>query len=302
MCSDVPRSRGVAAAIMLALTLGSGAAAEGQPCPTVSRVARSVSPGELVLLTVACAAPLQKVEVTAFGRSIPFYEGRVPGAWQGLVGIDLNTKPGVHAVTIVARAGASTFTRTYTLSVSTKRFRTRQLKVPPQFVTPPESVRARIEQEAKRVSAIMATITPARLWEGPFVPPVPGPMISPFGTLSVLNGTPGSRHAGADFQGAEGTPIQAPAAGQVMLAADLYFSGRTVIIDHGLGLISLLAHLSEIRVREGDPVARGEEVGTVGSTGRVTGPHLHWTVRVVGARVDPMSLLAVLGPSGGRLP
>jgi hypothetical protein len=301
MCCDASRSA-VAGAVMLALTLGSGAGVAGQPCPTVSRIARSVSPGELVLLTVACATPLQKVEVTAFGRSIPFYEGEGPDVWQGLVGIDLNTKPGDHAVTIVVRTGSSTLTRTHTLAVSPKRFRTRWLKVPPQFVTPPESVRARIEAEAKRVSAIMATTTPVRLWNGPFVRPVPGPVISPFGALSVLNGTPGSRHAGADLQAAEGTPIQAPAAGQVMLAADLYFSGKTVIIDHGLGLISLLAHLSEIRVREGARVARGDEVGTVGSTGRVTGPHLHWTVRVVGARVDPMSLLAVLGPDGGRLP
>jgi len=298
----VSRAFVVAGAVVLALLPGSGVGTAGQPCPTVSRVARSVAPGELVLLTVACTTPLQKIEVTAFGRSIPFYEAETPRAWQGLVGIDLNTKPGKHEVAIVGRAGSSTFTRTYTLAVAPKRFRTRQLTVPQQFVTPPESERARIEQEAKRVGAIIATITPVRLWEGPFVPPVLGPMISPFGTLSVLNGTPGSRHGGADFQAAEGTPIQAPAAGRVVLAADLYFSGRTVIIDHGLGLISLLAHLSEIRAREGAHVARGDEVGTVGSTGRVTGPHLHWTVRVVGARVDPLSLLAVLGPKGGRLP
>jgi len=291
----------VAGAVVLSLLIGPGVRAAGEPCPTVSRVARSVSPGELVLLTVGCATPLQKIEVTAFGRSIPFYEGETPGAWRGLVGIDLNTKPGTHEVAIVAQAGSSTFRRTYTLAVAAKRFRTRRLTVPQEFVTPPESVRSRIEQEAKRVGAIIAAVTPARLWEGPFVPPVAGPMISPFGTLSVLNGTPGSRHGGADFQAAEGTPIHAPAAGRVVLAGDLYFSGRTVIIDHGLGLISLLAHFSEIRVREGAHVARGDEVGTAGSTGRVTGPHLHWTVRVVGARVDPLSLLAVLGPSGDRL-
>lgn len=302
MRSERSRAFVVAGASALSLLVGPRVAAAAEPCPTVSRVARSVSPGELVLLTIACAAPLQRVEVTAFGRSIPFYEGEPAGAWQGLVGIDLSTKPGKHDVSIVARSGASTFRRTYTLTVAPKRFRTRRLTVPPEFVTPPESVRARIEQEAKRVGAIMATITPVRLWEAPFAPPVAGPMISPFGTLSVLNGTPGSRHGGADFQAAEGTPIRAPAAGRIVLAGDLYFSGRTVIIDHGLGLISLLAHLSEIRVLEGSRVARGDEVGTAGSTGRVTGPHLHWTVRAVGARIDPLSLLAVLGPGKDRLP
>jgi murein DD-endopeptidase MepM/ murein hydrolase activator NlpD len=302
MCCEAPRSFGVAGVAVLALLVASGLGAAECPCPTITRVARSVAPGELVLLTVACAVPLRKVEATAFGKSIPFYEADGPRTWRGLVGIDLDTRPGRHDVTVVARAGASAFTGTYTLTVAPKRFRTRRLTVPEEFVTPPESVRARIEQETRRVGALISTVTPERLWEGPIVSPVPGPMISPFGTLSVLNGTPGSRHGGADFQAAEGTPIHAPAAGRVVLAGELYFSGRTVIIDHGLGLISVLAHLSEIRVREGDLVARGHEVGTAGSTGRVTGPHLHWTVRVGGARVDPLSLLGVLGPGKGQLP
>jgi murein DD-endopeptidase MepM/ murein hydrolase activator NlpD len=299
MWCDAPRSLGVAGAAILALLVTSGLDAAERPCPRISRVARAVAPGELVVLTVACATPLQKVEVMAFGKSIPFFEADGPRTWRGLVGIDLDTRPGRHDVTIVVHTGASAFTRTYALTVAPKHFRTRRLTVPEEFVTPPESVRARIEKETKRVGALISTVTPERLWQGPFVSPVPGPMISPFGTLSVLNGTRGSRHGGADFQAAEGTPIHAPAAGRVVLAGELYFSGRSVIIDHGLGLISLLAHLSEIRVHEGDLVARGDEVGTAGSTGRVTGPHLHWTVRVVGARVDPLSLLAVLGPGGG---
>jgi murein DD-endopeptidase MepM/ murein hydrolase activator NlpD len=102
-------------------------------------------------------------------------------------------------------------------------------------------------------------------------------------------------HSGADFPSPAGTPIAAPSAGRVVLARDLYFSGNTVILDHGLGLFSLLAHMSVVDVREGDLVPSGKVVGNVGATGRVTGPHLHWAVRLNGARVDPMAVLALLG-------
>ena len=102
-------------------------------------------------------------------------------------------------------------------------------------------------------------------------------------------------HAAPDFLSPSGTPIHAPNAGRVAVARNLYFSGNTVVIDHGLGLFSLLAHMSAMDVREGDRVSAGQIVGRVGATGRVTGPHLHWAVRASGARVDPVGVLALLG-------
>jgi murein DD-endopeptidase MepM/ murein hydrolase activator NlpD len=136
-----------------------------------------------------------------------------------------------------------------------------------------------------------------KLWTGAFVRPVEAPANSAFGTRSILNGQPRSAHGGADFSSPAGTPVRAANAGRVMLAGDLYYTGGTVVIDHGLGVVSLFAHLSAIDAREGATVAAGEVVGRVGATGRVTGAHLHWTVRVGGARVDPLSLLAMLGGS-----
>ena len=114
------------------------------------------------------------------------------------------------------------------------------------------------------------------------------------GSRTILNGQPRSPHSGADFNSPAGTPIKAPNAGRVVLAGDRYFTGNTVMIDHGLTMFSLFAHLSEIDVHAGDSVKAGDVVGKVGSTGRVTGPHLHWSVRLNGARVDPLSLLAAL--------
>jgi murein DD-endopeptidase MepM/ murein hydrolase activator NlpD len=127
------------------------------------------------------------------------------------------------------------------------------------------------------------------------VRPVPGEANSAFGTRSIFNGKPRNAHGGADFLSPGGTPIQAPNAGRIVLARNLYFSGNTVVIDHGLGLFSMLAHLSVIAAHEGDRVTAGQVIGKVGATGRVTGPHLHWAVRASGARVDPLAVLGLLG-------
>ena len=134
-----------------------------------------------------------------------------------------------------------------------------------------------------------------RLWTTAFVPPVPGQANSAFGTRSIFNGKRRSAHGGADFVSPSGTPVRAPNAGHIVVARDLYFSGNTLVIDHGLGLFSTLAHLSAIDAREGDGVSAGQVVGRVGATGRVTGPHLHWAVRAGGARIDPLAVLALLG-------
>jgi murein DD-endopeptidase MepM/ murein hydrolase activator NlpD len=167
--------------------------------------------------------------------------------------------------------------------------------VDPDLVHPPPEAELRVEQEAKHLRELWSHSAPQRLWSGPFVQPVPDPANSAFGTRSIYNGEPRSPHAGADFLSPTGRPVKAPNAGRIVLADPQYFSGNTVIIDHGLGLFSLLAHLSQIDVKAGDTVAAGDVIGKVGATGRVTGPHLHWTVRDNNARVDPLSLLYVLG-------
>ena len=178
-----------------------------------------------------------------------------------------------------------------------KSFPTRRLTVDEAFVNPPPAVTKRIDDEAARLNAIWDASAPERLWTDSFVRPVPHEANSRFGSRSVLNGQARSPHGGADFASPTGTPIKAPNAGKVVLAEDLYYTGGTVVIDHGLGLLSLFAHMSRIDVREGQTVDRGAVVGLVGATGRVTGAHLHWTLRANGARVDPLSLLAILGPA-----
>ncbi len=256
---------------------------------------RSLQPGEVVFFTFESPETVQKLSGSAFGRTFPFFPGRNGKVWQGLIGIDLDTKPGTCTVHLRGvTASGIPFDKPYALLIRGKSFPTRRLTVEERYVTPPKEVEERIRLEGKRVEEIFGRVTPRKIWQGPFVAPVAGPAGSSFGRRSILNGKPRSPHAGTDFSAETGDPIKAPNAGKVVLAADLYFSGNTVIIDHGLGLYSLLAHLSEFSVREGVEVKGGDLVGRVGATGRATGPHLHWSVRLAGERVDPLSLIAVL--------
>ncbi|HXW04493.1 MAG TPA: M23 family metallopeptidase [Vicinamibacterales bacterium] len=277
--------------LILALAAPTVAVFSQTPAITVTRRARAVRPGELVVLTVATRVPAESLAIDAFGRAlVPHQAG--PGSWRVLVGIDVSTTPGKYPVAI--EAGSAT--ATHMLVVAPRTFPTRTLRVDPAFVTPPPEAAERIASEARRLAELW-TLASEPLWEGPFVRPVPHAANSAFGTYSVFNGERRGQHGGADFRSPAGTPIRAPNAGRVVLADDLYYSGGTVVIDHGGGLLSLFAHLSRIEAEEGTLVKKGDAVGEVGATGRVTGPHLHWAVRVGGARVDPLSLLAVLGPA-----
>lgn len=263
----------------------------------VTPEARSQRPGELVVLTIAVPPSVTAVRVRAFNRDVVAFAAGTR-SFRALIGIDLAVHPGTYRVTIDAEPGGAQ--TTFDLVVSARRFPTRRLTVDPAFVTPPASARDRIERDAALLEATWRGSSSERLWTTPFVRPVLEAANSAFGTRSVFNGEARNAHGGADFMSPAGTPIRAPNAGRVVVARDLYFSGNTVVIDHGLGLFSLLAHLSAFDVHEGDRVAGGEIVGRVGATGRVTGPHLHWAVRVDGARVDPLSVLAVLGAKSRR--
>ena len=259
----------------------------------ISARARSLRPGEVVVLTIAGPQVSDAVRLRAFDHDIAAYQDG--DTWRAIVGVDLEVKPGNYRVTAESGAGVNTVLGTHDLRIVPRSFRTRRLTVDEAFVTPPESAQPRIERESALLAATWLSSAIDRLWTTPFMRPVPQAANSAFGTRSIFNGKPRTPHSGADFPSPAGTLIRAPNAGRIAVARNLYFSGNTVIIDHGLGVFSMLAHLSAIDVREGALVTPGQRIGLVGATGRVTGPHLHWAVRVGEARVDPLALLAVLG-------
>jgi len=260
---------------------------------TVTIAARTIQPGELVVLSVSAPSTTQSLRVRVFDRPITAFKAE-EGVWRALVGIDLEQRPGHYVALIDANGPSGPLHLETGLDVQPRTFPTRKLQVPPGFVNPPPDALARIRKDTAFLRDVYGHSSSDRLWSEPFVRPVPGEANSRFGTRSVFNGVPRSPHAGTDFLSPAGTPIKAPNAGRIVAARDLYFLGETVIIDHGLGMLSVLGHLSRIDVEEGMTVAPGTQLGLVGATGRVTGAHLHWALSVAGARVDPLSALELL--------
>lgn len=203
------------------------------------------------------------------------------------VGVNAHNSLVVHAKT---PTGARTATAR--ISVTPVAWPEQRISVNKNYVTPPKAVLQRIKKERARSAQAVARISPERLWEGDFVRPVPGVVTSAFGGKRMFNGEMRSYHRGVDLRGAQGTPIKALAGGEVVLAENMYYSGNVVYLDHGQGVISIYCHMSAMDVRPGDRVHAGQMLGKVGATGRVTGPHLHLGLLILGEAVDPLSLFA----------
>jgi murein DD-endopeptidase MepM/ murein hydrolase activator NlpD len=197
-------------------------------------------------------------------------------------------------VELVRRSSGGVASRKQTLAAYP--YPTETLTVEEKYVAPPKDELARIERERARVAKLLSLATPRK-----FTLPLAAPLAElgtagRFGSRRVFNGQSRNPHGGADYRAGTGTVVLAPAAGTVALAEEQYFAGRAIYLDHGDGLVSMSFHLSEILVAPGDLVERGQPIGKVGATGRVTGPHLHFGLRWQGARVDPELLLGRLEP------
>jgi murein DD-endopeptidase MepM/ murein hydrolase activator NlpD len=257
--------------------------------------------GSLLLLELRSATqPVAEIKATWDNRKIPFWQEpkpdeKSPDAWRALLGVDLELRPENYPLTLSAKTeSAEEISCSATIDVKEGKFATESLKVAPNFVEPNPEQLARAEAERQRLRAIFATITPERLWDGRFHYPLTGVTTGGnFGKRRILNGKANSPHGGVDFPAPAGTPVYAAQRGRIVLAEPLYFSGNTVIVDHGLGLYTLYAHFESISVQPGDLVDTGALLGKVGATGRVTGPHLHWGATVNRARTNPVQLISL---------
>ena len=269
----------------LALLLAAPALA-GAPQGALRVTVSSLKPAQGSALLVRCVSPAP-VTVTFCGRVFRAY-AVAGGAQAALVGVDLELEPGPRELVVTA-AGPAPVEQRLSLTVIPGKFRVQRLKVPEKMVNPDPAALARIEREQAELDRIFKQVTP-KLFSGPFLRPVPGEETAAFGGRRVFNGVPKSPHSGTDMHAAAGTPIKAPARGRVVLVADHYFTGNTVVLDHGLGVFTQYAHLSAFTVLEDQLVKPGDVIGKVGATGRVTGPHLHWAAKISGARVNPVDL------------
>jgi murein DD-endopeptidase MepM/ murein hydrolase activator NlpD len=280
------------------------ALADSTPSCTAGTTLRLSSPeasqGSLLLIALKIAKPLAEVRGDWGGRSVPLWrEGADDSQRKGLLGVDLEKAPGEYELKITGEtASGEKVTCSVKVAVTQGRFATERLQVGKEFVEPsPEQVK-RANEERQKLRDIFDYVTPERLWDGPFRIPLDGvTMGSNFGKRRILNGNPGSPHGGADFPAVTGTPVHAAQRGKVALAEELFFSGNTAVLDHGLGIYTFYGHLSEIDVKVGDALETGAVLGKVGATGRVTGPHLHWGLTVERARVNPLLIVKVLGNS-----
>jgi murein DD-endopeptidase MepM/ murein hydrolase activator NlpD len=218
--------------------------------------------------------------------------------------IPISASDSVTARVLRTNPGGLVDTLTATIPVRAGKYPIERLRVAPQFGSTPDSaLKARTDREAAQALAIarQSHETP-KLWQGAFVAPRPGRVTSGFGRAREFNGELQSRHMGTDFAGAEGAPVRASNRGVVALIGAFYYGGNVVYVDHGAGLVTGHMHLSTVSVAAGDTVERGQIIGRVGSTGRVTGPHLHWIVRYGEVSVDPLSLLTLTKAPPTRRP
>jgi murein DD-endopeptidase MepM/ murein hydrolase activator NlpD len=246
--------------------------------------------------TVALGAAPHAPQVRYGG--VPVLVAGDANGWTAVVGIALATKPG-RATLEVERPGRKLEKRTFV--VEPVRYAEQRLKVAPAHVELSPEDLARYEREREHLAKVAATFTDAPPPSLRLAQPTPGSRSSSFGLRRVFNGQPRNPHSGMDIAASQGTLVVAAAPGRVIDTGDYFFNGNTVWIDHGAGLLTMYCHLATIAVRVGDTVATGAPIGTVGATGRVTGPHLHWSVSLNRAMVDPALFLAdVPAPAAAR--
>jgi len=214
-----------------------------------------------------------------------------------LVGFGRDAKP--KEILVAHFPDGSSETRA--LAVKTRKYDIQRVDgLPPAQVTPSPEDMKRIAEEDKAIKSARDRYTDAGWYRAGFAWPALGPISGVYGSQRILNGEPRAPHLGVDIAAPEGTEVHAPAAGQVSLARpDTFFTGNTVILDHGRGLATLYAHLSVMAVHEGDSVEKGQLIGRIGKTGRVTGPHLHWAAYLFETRLDPALLAGPMPQASG---
>ncbi len=250
--------------------------------PSVLISPKKIVPGGLMVVTVKNAVGM--VEGSFRGKQLHFNPAK--GAAKAVTGIDLNTEPGTYQLAL--SVDGTPLSRD--VLISKKKYPVQRLTLPEDMVVLSPENEARAERDQRKMAAIWP-VDSLRVWRGRFIDPLPGKTVgTPFGVRRIINNIPKNPHSGVDITADEGDPVKAPNDGVVILVDDQFYSGNSVVLDHGQGIYTMFFHLSKAMVKYGQAVRKGDVIALVGSTGRSTGAHLHWGVRVQGAKVDPLEL------------
>ena len=247
--------------------------------------------GQILEIVLSVPDASVVVEGTWRGQRVPFFSLSDSTRMVGLVGADLASKVGRDALDVTIRSPDKTETRRFVVEVLDASFPVQNLTLPKTMVDLDAATLKRVRKEAKHLRSLFAQTKTPRAWTADFIAPLEGKISGAFGRRRIINGQKKNPHTGEDISAPQGAEVQASNRGIVRLATDQFFSGKSILIDHGLGLFTMYFHLSEMLVKEGETVGRGVVIGLVGSTGRATGPHLHWGARLNNARVDPYELI-----------
>lgn len=286
-------------ALVFSFWLGAGIAFGAQPAKPAAHKIVEVFQGEITEIHLSAPA-IAAAEGRLGSEKVHFYQGE-NGVLTALVGADLEAKPGSAKILVrgAAHTGAPWETQ-IALRIKTKAFKSESFSVAQEFDQLSAEVLDRIRREQELFARAFSASAPARRWFGPFLSPVARETTSPFGYRRVINGMSRAPHTGVDLKAAMETPVLAANHGRVALLGDYFFSGKSVVLDHGGGLFTVYFHLSEFKADEGAEVKKGDVIALSGMTGRVTGPHLHWGARMNGARIDPYQLVDKLNATAGN--
>jgi murein DD-endopeptidase MepM/ murein hydrolase activator NlpD len=250
--------------------------------------------GQVLVVKVTGEEQATEVKGTFLSRTIPFFREFRPGeptGYIGLLGIDMQDDPGTHELAVEVKQGEQAKQLSFNILVAKEKFAVEHLNLPKEKVDLDEKAVARWKAEQEQVKEALTENSRLKLWHSNFLEPVNGKRTGIFGSVRIMNGKPRNPHNGEDIGAPMGADVAASNDGVVRLTVDHVFSGKGVFVDHGLGFYTMYFHLSEVLVKDGDLVTAGQIIGKVGATGRATGPHLHWGVKLNGARVNPYSLL-----------
>jgi murein DD-endopeptidase MepM/ murein hydrolase activator NlpD len=264
---------------------------------TIHRQPAQLVNGAPVVIEVVPPVRLTALSAKWLEHEVLFSYDAATKAWYGIAGVSLETHPGTYTLELKGTTSRSTeITFSQDISVGAAKYPSIAVTVAKRYTEPSKEQLERIHQDKTVKQDIFQHTDPEREWSGKFKAPVDVPISDVFGTRRTFNGKVQSMHQGLDYAAPTGTPVSAVNSGTVLLAGPLYFEGNCVVLDHGQGLLTLYLHLSEIKVKQGERIERGQEVGLSGGTGRATGPHLHLAVRWQGVYLNPATLLTLKLP------
>jgi murein DD-endopeptidase MepM/ murein hydrolase activator NlpD len=284
--------------VLLCLLINSNAYSSESNTFHVRILPENISQGDVALIKVSPAKGIKSVKYILDNQSFDFYKETAEDAFCAFLAIDMEEPHNKKTISvrIINTDGHKKENKIY-FNVLKKEFPVQMLTLPESKVTLSEKNLKRYNREKAEIKKAFEMSIPLKLWNKSFIRPLSGEPTTLFGVKRILNNKPKSPHSGVDLKASEGSPVVSTSDGVVVCVGDYFFSGKSVFIDHGMGIFSMYFHLSSVPVKKGDKVSMGQTIGLAGSTGRSTGPHLHWGIRINDHSVDPFSLLRLFEPS-----